>query len=359
MFQASIIINGIKYTVQYDGTYYGPEGLLEALNNLNFGIFWIENSGGNNYLTTADDKNVYGSLITSPQLAPITTSTTTTTTTAAPITTTTTTTTTTLAPITTTTTTTTTTLAVLSYNIGYLSSGVGNYTGYVSGIAACAAGGTGNVVLVYSTSPIYIDGTVLYLDSALTQPFVSIGGYYWASGGIGLYSYFTYSGASAGFTDCVTTTTTTTTTTVAPTTTTTTTTTTTAAPTTTTTTTTTTIPVSNITVFAKTSSIAAGPYYIWYSTDGGATYTQFPTALTTSCSSIGTTLTLPVGTTFKFIMSDSLDPAANGGWYTAATSAGGTCPAVVTNCTSNNITTITTGTLTIWVTGNQGGGRNC
>ena len=88
--------------------------------------------------------------------------------------------------------------------------------------------------------------TVLYLDNLRTIPFTSTGGYFWVSGGIGIYYHFTYSTKVDNFTICSGTTTTTTaaptttTTTEAPTTTTTTeaptTTTTTAAPTTTTTT---------------------------------------------------------------------------------------------------------------------------
>jgi hypothetical protein len=109
----------------------------------------------------------------------------------------------------------------------------------------------------------------------------------------------------------------------------------------------------NITLFAKTSSTSGGPYYMWYSIDSGTTYTQFPTALTTTCTSVGTTTSEPVGTTFLFFMSDSNDPASSGGWPTNATSAGGVCPAITTLCTEGDITTTTSGTLTVWATGNQ------
>ena len=37
----TININGDNYTVGYDGTFNSPQGLLPALNNLGFGIFWI------------------------------------------------------------------------------------------------------------------------------------------------------------------------------------------------------------------------------------------------------------------------------------------------------------------------------
>jgi hypothetical protein len=109
----------------------------------------------------------------------------------------------------------------------------------------------------------------------------------------------------------------------------------------------------NITLFAKTSSISGGPYYMWYSIDSGSTFTQFSTALTTTCTNVGTTVSQPVGTTFLFFMSDSNDPASSGGWPTRATSTGGTCPATTTLCTLGAITTTTSGTLTVWATGNQ------
>ena len=110
----TINVNGENYTVGYDGTFDSPQGLLPALNNLGFGIFWIEQIGGVNVLTTTDDDDVYGTAETNADpttTTTTTTSTTTTSTTAAPTTTTTTTaaptttTTTTAAPTTTTTTT--------------------------------------------------------------------------------------------------------------------------------------------------------------------------------------------------------------------------------------------------------------
>ena len=150
--------------------------------------------------------------------------------------TTTTTSTTTAAPTTSTTTTTTTTS--ISFGIGYNTFNGGNsYSGYASNGLACAAGGSSPIVTVY-TNTIIADGVILYLDSSLTQPISSTGGFYWASGGIGIYDYFTIgvSGEVVGLTSCTVPTTTTSTTTAAPTSTTTTTTT--AAPTTTTSTTT-------------------------------------------------------------------------------------------------------------------------
>jgi hypothetical protein len=74
----TININGADYTVGYDGTFNSPQGLLPALNNLGFGIFWIEQISGNNVLTTTDDNDVYG--VASTNADPTTTTTTTTTT---------------------------------------------------------------------------------------------------------------------------------------------------------------------------------------------------------------------------------------------------------------------------------------
>ena len=97
----TINVDGTNYTVGYDGTFNSPQGLLPALNNLGFGIFWIEEISGSYVLTTTDDDNVYGNAETNAD--PTTTTTTTTTTTS------TTTTSTTIAPSPTSTTTTTST----------------------------------------------------------------------------------------------------------------------------------------------------------------------------------------------------------------------------------------------------------
>jgi hypothetical protein len=102
---------------------------------------------------------------------------------------------------------------IISYSIGYnIFNGGTSYTGYNTNIDSCLAGGTLPVIGVFSNG-VLADGEVLFLDAALTIPFVSTGGYYWASGGIGIYYYFTYSGQVIGFNDCPTTTTSTTTTT--------------------------------------------------------------------------------------------------------------------------------------------------
>jgi hypothetical protein len=100
---------------------------------------------------------------------------------------------------------------IISYSIGYnIFNGGSSYTGYNTNIDSCLAGGTNPIVGVFSNN-VLGDNEILYLDAALTIPFVSTGGYYWASGGIGIYYYFTYSGKVVGFNDCPTTTTTTTT----------------------------------------------------------------------------------------------------------------------------------------------------
>jgi len=111
--QALITVNGVTYTINFDGTLLG---LLTGLNALNYGFFCSETIGANTFIYTYDDTNIYANLETC-LVGPTTTttSTTTTTTTAIPTTTTSTTTTTTTAiPTTTTTTssTTTTTTAI-------------------------------------------------------------------------------------------------------------------------------------------------------------------------------------------------------------------------------------------------------
>ena len=117
----SLVINGITYNFTYTAS--SLASLLDNLNLLGFGFFCSEVIGGNTYIYTTDDTNVYGLLTlcgtgtttttttSTTTAAPTTTTTTTSTTTAAPTTTTTTTSTTTAAPTTTTTTTSTTTEA--------------------------------------------------------------------------------------------------------------------------------------------------------------------------------------------------------------------------------------------------------
>ena len=117
----SLVINSVTYNFTYTGS--SLVSLLASLNALGFGFFCSETIGGNTYIYTVDDTNVYGDLTlcgvspttttttTTTTTAPTTTTTTTSTTTEAPTTTTTTTSTTTEAPTTTTTTTSTTTEA--------------------------------------------------------------------------------------------------------------------------------------------------------------------------------------------------------------------------------------------------------
>ena len=133
------------------------------------------------------------------------------------LTTSTTTTTTTIAPTTTTSTTSTTTTTNISFSIGAsIFNGGNSYTGYGTNNLACSAASLGATPLVTVFSNNIIgDGVILYLDSSLTQPISSTGGYYWASGGIGIYYYFTIGGSGdvVGFTSCNPATTTTTSTT--------------------------------------------------------------------------------------------------------------------------------------------------
>ena len=93
---------------------------------------------------------------------------------------------------------------------------------------------------------------------------------------------------------------------------------------------------------------------MWWSVDN-TNWTQFGTALNNvACSNVGTTTSYPVGTTFYIMMSNSSGPTVQG-WATLY-SGGGSCPSTTTSCTSNRVTTVTSGTLTGWFTGNTGAG---
>ena len=316
-------------TFTYEINNTNIDALITALDALGIGYFQSYTELGQLYLSTYNDNVVFGLLTITNNGAPATstttttttagpttstttttttsapttsttttsttaapTSTTTTTTTAAPTSTTTTTTTaaptstttttTTAAPTTSTTTTTTTT--AISFAIGYLNFNGGNsYTGYGSNTLSCAAGGSGSIVTVYSNAPI-ADGVILYLDSALTQPISSTGGYYWASGGIGIYYYFTLGGSGdvVGFTDCA------------------------SLITSTTTTTTTAVGFVNVDVYAEQNN-NVGNRRIWYSTDQFATYTQLTTSVTNVGNLVGI-VSVPVGTTLYFVLGDTIDP---------------------------------------------------
>lgn len=172
---ASILINGVVYNVIFDGTLFG---LITQLNGLKFGLFCSQVIGGNTYLFTVDDVNIYDSL---SLCAVITTTTTTTTTTPTPTTTTTTTTTTptptttttttTTTPTPTTSTTTTTTTPTPSYFIYDV-----NNTSYATSGAACASA-DGNLTL-YGAESTVPTLTTLYTDTALTTPYSGTGDYY-------------------------------------------------------------------------------------------------------------------------------------------------------------------------------------
>jgi hypothetical protein len=202
--QALITINGVTYTIDFDGTL---NGLLVGLNALNYGFFCSETIGGSTYIYTYDDTNIYADL----QTCLIGTTTTTTSTTIAPTTTTT----------TTTSSTTTTTTASLQYLTDQ----------YVCGTCTLLA----NNVVVGSNFSLDIGDYFIGDDGRVYQVLGTTTGV-----------PITNISNNTAYADCpsvpcaTTTTTTTSTTTLAPTTTSTTTTTTTLAPTTTTSTTTTT-----------------------------------------------------------------------------------------------------------------------
>lgn len=75
---ASIIINGNIYNVKFDGTL---DGLANAFTNIGFGFFSWTISGGNTYIYTTDNTNIYGDLEICALLTTTTTTTTTSTTT--------------------------------------------------------------------------------------------------------------------------------------------------------------------------------------------------------------------------------------------------------------------------------------
>ena len=134
-----------------------------------------------------------------------------------------------------------------------------------------------------------------------------------------------------------------------------TTTTTTAPPTTTSTTTHATV---NLSVNGKKSSGSGGTLYMWYSTDSGTTWNILnggtnSGVLNTTCTSLGTTSSYPLGTVFTIMMSDISGPSLSTNYSVNAT-AGGVCPGTVTDCLHNTATPVAGGTLTIWTTGNTG-----
>jgi hypothetical protein len=176
--QALITVNGVTYTINFDGTLLG---LLTGLNALNYGFFCSETIGANTFIYTYDDTNIYADLetclvgptttTTTTTIPPTTTTSTTTTTTTAIPTTTTTTTTTTIAPTTTTTTTTTT----LSCQQIFL---------YPSNINPCDHAG---VFTLFDTDNA-ITPTIFYvLGGCGVTPVV--GGNRWYSQGVGSTSY--------------------------------------------------------------------------------------------------------------------------------------------------------------------------
>lgn len=191
----TIVINGVTINLTYEASI---TGLVSALNALGYGFFCSETLGGQTYIYTVDDTNVYGNLTLCDQglttttttttsttvsptttttsttstttVAPVTTTTTTTTTTSAPVTTTTTTTTTTVAPVTTTTTTTTTTAGFVEYTI--------TSNSYADSPLACSGYDTDPNTTVYTNDNGAPDTvTRFYTDFGIT-PFAGDGDFY-------------------------------------------------------------------------------------------------------------------------------------------------------------------------------------
>lgn len=126
--------------------------------------------------------------------------------------------------------------------------------------------------------------------------------------------------------------------------------------TTSTTTSTTTATMVSLGVNGKKSSGAGGTLYMWYSTDGGTTWTILnggtnSGVLNTTCTPLGTTASYPLGTVFTIMMSDISGPALSTN-YSVNVSEGGSCPGTVSDCTHNTATPVAGGVLTIWSTGN-------
>jgi hypothetical protein len=112
----------------------------------------------------------------------------------------------------------------------------------------------------------------------------------------------------------------------------------------------------NIAVNARVSSVTGNPLYVYYSLDGGASWTQLGSALTSGCNSIGTTANFSVGTTVTFYIARNGDPNT-GTAYGTGVVVTGACPnpTTVTTCNTsptNQATPVTGGTLTVWMSAN-------
>jgi hypothetical protein len=90
---------------------------------------------------------------------------------------------------------------------------------------------------------------------------------------------------------------------------------------------------------------------MWYSLDGELTYNQLTTALTTTCTNLGTTPSFDTGTTVYIRMAKASGPNVTG-WGTGVTTAGD-CPFAggITDCSGNAITISSGGNTTVWTTG--------
>jgi hypothetical protein len=271
----SIVINSVTYNLTY--TPNSLASLIAALNALSFGFFCSETVGGQTYIYTVDDTNVYGTLdlcttgttttTTTTTIAPTTstttstttvtptTSTTTSTTTAVGTTTSTTTTTTTVAPTTSTTTSTTTNVLPCNcYEIVNISGGFAQFSYTPCGSSTPVSINLGNAQVDHRCS-----NTVPTSGVSMTiQPCVSVTT---CTADLDCAACFpaTTTTTTSTTTATPTTTTTTSTTTEAPTTTSTTTSTTTEAPTTTSTTTSTTTELPTTTTSTTTTSTTLPP----------------------------------------------------------------------------------------------------
>jgi len=87
------------------------------------------------------------------------------------------------------------------------------------------------------------------------------------------------------------------------------------------------LPNVNVNIYGKKSATGGSAIYVWYSFDGSTWY-QMTTALSTSCSLIGTISNVPSGQTIYFLgqtAGEAVTYATNG-------TAGASCPSYTTSC---------------------------
>jgi hypothetical protein len=100
-----------------------------------------------------------------------------------------------------------------------------------------------------------------------------------------------------------------------------------------------------VTVNAKQTSTGGGTKYIWYSTNGGSSYTRIATALTTGGSSVGS-INVSAGTSIIFLGSD----ISNTNNFATAGSTG-TYPSAPGSCQSYTLGSAST--VTVFLTVNS------